>query len=114
MSRIARRAVACAIALALAGVASAKEKPQEAPAQKAAAGSSTWYAQRITHGDAPVSVEHFWSKGRKLRAEMVVQGMPVLTLVNGETYTIVDPARLVGIAIRRAPEAIAADAKHPG
>ncbi|RIL06707.1 MAG: hypothetical protein DCC71_05945 [Proteobacteria bacterium] len=102
-----------AVVTGVAGVAAAKPEEKQAPAAKEAAAPDTWYAQRVTHGDAPVAVEHFWSKGRKLRAEMVVQGMPVLTLVNGDRYTIIDATNLVGVAIRRAPEAVAADAKQP-
>jgi len=108
---IARRPLVAALAAA-ASLLLGAEKKDEAAAPEAADPSS-WYAQRITQGDSGVTVEHHWSKGRKLRAELVVQGRPVLTLVNGEFYTIVDPMSLTGVKIRRSPEALAADRSRP-
>lgn len=70
----------------------------------------TWYGERIVSGDIPVHVEHLWSKGPKLRAETVIGGHPIVTLVNGERYFIVDPLTKTGVAIQRSPRAIRADA----
>jgi hypothetical protein len=78
----------------------------------AKAEEQTWYVQRITAGDTPVSVEHFWSKGARLRAETVVAGRPILTLVNGELYTVVDRLSGTGLAIRRRPQAVREDAER--
>jgi hypothetical protein len=72
----------------------------------------TWYVQRVTSGDAPLRVESFWSKGSRFRAHSVVAGRPILTLVNGEFYTVIDELAATGVAIRRSPAAIAADAKR--
>ena len=91
----------------------ADEKKKKAAAEDDAKPPSSWYAERLTHGDAGVAVEHFWSKGRKLRAEIVVQGAAVQTLVSGEFYTIVDATNLRGVRIRRSPEALALDKKKP-
>ncbi len=111
----ARRPLVAALALAAGLLLGADEKKKEAPAKEAAAPAapSTWYAQRITHGDTGVVLESFWSKGRKLHAEIVVRGIPVTTLVNGEFYTIIDPVGLTGVRIRRSPEALAADRSRP-
>ncbi len=75
--------------------------------------SETWYAERITAGDTPLRVEHFWSKGRQVRMETVIRSQPLITLVKGELYTVIDPVKRRGIAIRRAPGAVRYDREHP-
>jgi hypothetical protein len=105
-----------AIALLLALVPSARaadDERKKGDEKKGGAEPATWYAQRLTHGDTGVAVEHFWSKGRKLRAEIVVQGAVVQTLVSGELYRIIDQTNLAGVQIRRSKEALALDAKEP-
>ena len=72
----------------------------------------TWYAERIISGDTPPIVEHLWSKGPKLRAETVIGGRPILTLVNGERYITVDRLSNTGASIQRSPSAIRADAER--
>ncbi|HET6304145.1 MAG TPA: hypothetical protein VFG80_05130 [Myxococcota bacterium] len=72
----------------------------------------TWYVQKVTSGDSPLRVENFWSKGSRLRAHSVVAGRPILTLVNGEFYTVIDELAATGVAIRRSPAATQADAKR--
>ena len=81
-------------------------------AAPARAEDDTWYVQKVTSGDSPLRVENFWSKGSRLRAHSVVAGRPILTLVNGEFYTVIDELAATGVAIRRSPAAIAADAKR--
>ena len=71
---------------------------------------NTWYAERIISGDTPPIVEHLWSKGSKLRAETVIGGQPILTLVNGEQYITIDRLTNTGVSIQRSPSAIRADA----
>jgi hypothetical protein len=70
----------------------------------------TWYSERIISGDVPVHVEHLWSKGPKLRAEMVIAGHPILTLVDEERYTTIDLIRNTGVSIERSQLARRADA----
>jgi hypothetical protein len=81
-------------------------------APSARAAEETWFVQKVTSGDSPLRVENFWSKGSRLRAHTVVAGRPILTLVNGEFYTVIDELAATGVAIRRSPAAIAADAKR--
>lgn len=72
----------------------------------------TWYAERVSSGDAPVRVEHFWSKGDWLRAEGVFAGHPIVTLVKGDRYVILDRLTGEGISIGRSDRAIAEDAQR--
>lgn len=82
-----------------------------APSARAQADAS-WYAERISTGDAPVRVEHYWSKGPWLRSETVFAGHPIVTLVKGERYMIIDRLNGEGISIQRSPRAIAQDPKR--
>lgn len=73
--------------------------------------ADTWYAETVQHGDAGVRIMNLWSKGRRLRAETVVAGTVLLTIVNGDTYYNLMPSRGTGIAIQRSPKALAEDQK---
>lgn len=109
-----RRLACAALLLVFALGADEGEKKKGKGAAKEEAAPETWYAQLFTHGDTIVRVDHTWSKGRKLRSELVVQGRSFLTLVNGDRYIVIDQAGGNGVAIERAPAALAADAKQPG
>jgi hypothetical protein len=71
----------------------------------------TWYGQAITTTDSGMNVSYFWSKGKKLRAETVVLGRKLVTIVSGERYVAWDGLAQVGLDFGRAPQAVAADAK---
>ena len=111
-----RRRRATSLALALAGAlalfpalglaqADAKARKQPAGAQ-----APTWYALTLAHSELGLNVAYFWSKGAKLHAETVVAGRKIVSLVNGDTYYAFDATGREGVAIGRAPEAIAKDA----
>lgn len=91
-------AAACALAASL------------APA--AASAQTTWHATRVTSGDVPFHVDHLWSKGAKFRAQTVLGGHPILTLVSGERYLIIDVLAGRGVSIQRSPAAVALDARR--
>jgi outer membrane lipoprotein-sorting protein len=99
--------------LAAAPHARAAEEKKKGKEPAAEPTPTSWYAQRITHGDTGVAVENYWSKGRKLRAEIVISGASLVTLVSGEFYSIVDVTNQRGVRIRRAPDAIALDKTKP-
>jgi hypothetical protein len=50
-----------------------------------------------------------WASNAKFRAETVIRGHNLVTIVKGDTYYVYDTLTMTGIAIRRAPTAIAAD-----
>ena len=87
----------------------AQAKPAAAAKKSAPRGSTSWYALRITRGDTGVIVAHLWSAGRNLRAQAVLGGVPILQLVSGEWYYVIDELRKVGVAVRRSPKALEAD-----
>ncbi len=94
------------LALAL-GAASAAQ----AAGDEKRGGADTWYAETVQHGDGGIRVMNIWSKGRKLRAEMVAGGTMLLTIVSGDTYYNILPSAGTGIAIQRSAKAIADDQK---
>jgi outer membrane lipoprotein-sorting protein len=119
---IARRAslsiAAAVVVFALAAGAAKKEEnsaaKKNAKDEKDAKTPVSWYARSLVQSEAGIIVWDYWAKGRKLRAETIVGGTPIVTFVSGEFYTIVDMLTRTGVAIRRAPEAIAADKTRAG
>lgn len=94
----------------------AKEKARKQPAraakskQAADSGPPTWFALALAHSEIGINVAYFWSKGPKLRAETVVGGRKIVSIVKGDTYYAYDATSREGVAIGRAAEAIAKDA----
>jgi hypothetical protein len=72
----------------------------------------TWYAQALAHSEIGINVTHFWSKGPLLRAETVVVGRRVVTIVNGSTYYAYDGLGRSGVAVGRDPSSIERDAER--
>jgi len=83
--------------------ASAKEEREEP------AGPPTWYALTLAHAEIGINVAYFWSKGPKLRAETVIAGHKVVTVVSGDTYYAYDATSREGVAIGRSKQALAKD-----
>jgi hypothetical protein len=108
LHRSSRCGVLIAAAALLAAPAAAQEVANAAPAPSAEV--ATWYAQALARGDAGLNVTHFWSKGPRLRAETVVAGHKVVTIVSGDWYYAYDGLTGHGLAIRRDPAAVAKDA----
>jgi outer membrane lipoprotein-sorting protein len=110
----------CALALVPAAARAQSDAKSRAPSAAAAqpakdpgsAGAAlpTWYALTLAHSEIGMNVAYFWSKGPKMRAETVVAGRKIVSIVNGDTYTAFDATGREGVAIGRAPEAIAKDA----
>ena len=113
MRRVAMAGASLLIALQLAVAAHAADDKKKGAAEPAEKAATSWYAQRITHGDTGIAVEHYWSKGRKLHAELVVQGASIQTIVSGEFYTILDMTSQKGVRIRRSPAALKLDEQKP-
>jgi len=90
--------------LAQPAAATKDEKPEKAAIP-------SWYALALVHGDTGLNVTYLWSLKSKFRAETVVRGFKFVTIVNGDTYYVYDMLTMTGIAIRRAPAALAADSR---
>ena len=81
----------------------AQEKAADPAAEAAAAPPvelpDTWYAQALAYADVGINVTHFWSKGPLLRAETVVAGRRIVTIVNRDMYYAYDGLGRSGLAI---------------
>jgi hypothetical protein len=86
--------------------ASAQQAPPASP------GPQTWYTERLITGASAPAVEHLWSKGPWLRSEVVVAGQPIVQIVRGERYVIVNRLLRTGVSIQRNPNAIQKDASR--
>lgn len=81
-------------------------KPSAAPEQP-----ETWYASTIAEDErGSFLIVHFWSLGPRLRSEAVLGGRRIVTIVNGDTYYVVDAVGGNGVAITRSEAAQKADA----
>ena len=100
-------AVIRGVAVVLAAMLAAA--PVHAEGEKDSA-PETWYARMLARNESQLTVTYFWSRGAKMRAETVVAGQLIVTIVNGDTYYTYSPSGGGGLAVERAPEAIAADA----
>jgi hypothetical protein len=104
-SAVPRTFPALLLALVIPLAVAAESPPVEAQ-------SETWYTERIITGAATPGVEHLWSKGPWLRSELVVAGQPIVQIVRGDRYVIVNRLQAKGISIERNPEAIRKDASR--
>jgi len=90
--------LAAGAACALATGAAAQEQPR------------TWHAETLSSSPQGVHVTQYWSKGvDKLRAETVIAGHRLITLVNGNLYFAVDATAGQAVAIKRSKRALAED-----
>jgi outer membrane lipoprotein-sorting protein len=97
------------IGLLLIRAIGAAAEPAKDQAAKRPDGPPTWYAQALTRGAAGMNVTHFWSKGAMMRAESVVAGHRIVTIVRGDRYYAYDGLTGEGLSIRRDPATVALD-----
>lgn len=69
-----------------------------------------WYAMSVIQATGLMTVTHLWSKGDLLRSVTVIQGVPIVTLVNKSTYYTINAMENVALAVERNPVAIREDA----
>lgn len=93
-------AMLCAGCLALAGDALA-----EPPTEANHAAPETWHAVTYVTGSMGLRIIDYWSKGPWMRAETLINGHPIVTIVRNEDYFVFDRLTSRGVRIRRAPAA---------
>ncbi len=71
--------------------------------------AENWYAQTRVVTDFGVVTTHYWSKGALFRAETMLAGHPVITIVNGPRYYVFDSVLARGAAIERNAASIRED-----
>ncbi len=73
---------------------------------RAADAQEFWYVEKFAAGDVPISVEQLWSRGPLFRSETVIAGHPIVTLIRGDRYIIIDRVTREGVSIERSPAAV--------
>ncbi|MBW1886444.1 MAG: hypothetical protein JRJ58_23160 [Deltaproteobacteria bacterium] len=73
----------------------------DADAEAPSTTQQTWYVQTRVATDFGIVSTHYWSKGALFRAETMLAGHPVVTIVNGSRYYIFDSILGKGAAIER-------------
>ena len=118
------RAATLLVAVTMAGPLSvspskAASNPEQAPTDSAGAPAphsrppgKGLQATSMTRTDYGVAVVQYWSLGPRLRAEAVVSGHNVVTVVNGAFYYAYDSLEGRGYRIRRSRAAIEADGER--
>ena len=96
----------------VAGESPGTAKSTPSASASSSTGAPTWFAQALARGRAGLNVTHFWSKGSMLRAETVVAGHRIVTIVKGDWYYAYDALSRQGTVIRRDPAAVAKDARN--
>lgn len=109
MRRSRRAASVCLLLFVLGTAAAALAQSKEEVSPSPAAVLPTWYAQAMATTEIGVNVTHFWSKGPKLRAETVIVGRRIVTIVNEDRYIAYDALLRRGAVIERSAAAVALD-----
>lgn len=100
-----RRYVAGLVLMAwVATSAGAEEKQPDAP--------ETWYAMSLVQSTARMAISHHWSRGDLYRALNVINGVPIVTIVDRDTYYMINAMNRTGVAIARSEKAKLDDAKR--
>ncbi len=99
-------------ATAFAAEEPATDRREEPGPPTISVGPTTWFAQVIAHSELGLNVTYFWSKGPMMRAETVVAGHKIVTIVRGDRYYAYDVINQRGISILRTVAALELDAPN--
>jgi hypothetical protein len=99
---------ACFALLVVAGAASppavrAADETKTSPAPK------TWHATVFFSSGSSYRIIHYWSDGAMMRAETLISGHPITTIVRGDRYVALDRLTGKALEIERSPAAVLAD-----
>jgi hypothetical protein len=74
--------------------------------------AQSWYAETLARTDTGMNITHLWALKSRFRAETVIRGHKLVTIVSGDTYYTYDAITMAGIAVRRAPAALAEESRY--
>jgi hypothetical protein len=92
------------------GVVKSRESSAALPTGSPEVAETTWYVRSLVATEFGVIMTHYWSKGSLFRAETVVGGHPITTIVNGSRYYVYDSIRADGAVIERNAASVEEDA----
>ena len=107
--RLPRSLLLLVIVASIASSAGAEPEPESASTGPTRLGVTTWFAQAMARTDAGLNITHFWSKGAQLRAETIIAGRKVVTIVSGRRYTTWDALSGAGLSLERSEAAVLED-----
>ena len=99
----------CTLALGVFAWSVGSALAQDAPAEPAQELPDTWYVTAVSAVGPRVQFTHYWSKRDRFRADTVIAGHRVVSIVNGDKYYSLDTVSALGLQVTRDPAAIAAD-----
>lgn len=99
------------IALVFAGVVGVSTSAW-AKSQGSQKGES-WHATTFVRGSHGMRVITYWSKNDWMRAETLIVGHPIVTIVRGKDYIAYDRLTSKGVRVRRPDVAMAQDGRSP-
>lgn len=85
------------------------EKPKPAPKPTPRPVPTTWHATVFFSGSSQYRIIHYWSSGSSMRAETLITGHPVVTIVHGDRYIVMDRLSGKALDIERAKRATEED-----
>lgn len=98
-------------------IASRAARPADAeagqPGKSSTAPPDSFFATTLGRSNFDIVLVHYWSNGAKFRAETIVLGHPIITVVSDGWYYTWDGLTGEGYAIRRDAPAIASDGRRP-
>lgn len=75
-------------------------------------GAKRLYASAFVSGRSGYRIIHYWSDGPKMRAETLIGGHPITTIVRGDEYLVFDRLTNKGLAITRGKQAQSEESKR--
>ena len=102
---------ACLLVALLGSLSAGSAVAQEAAAAPVPA-AATWHAITFVRGRHGLRVITYWSKQSWMRAETLIAGHPIVTIVRGPEYVAYDRLTGKGVRIRRPANAISQDGKR--
>jgi outer membrane lipoprotein-sorting protein len=104
-----RRIGALALALVVFSVASQAPQSLAEDPPKARTVPKTWHATVFFSGGDSYRIIHYWSDGPLMRAETLIGGHPITTIIRGDRYIAYDRLSGKALDIERSPAAVQAD-----
>ena len=108
-ARVVRRIPSLFLTLVLGGIVSSSPAALAADAAKPAVVPKTWHATVFFSSGPSYRLIHYWSDGSMMRAETLIGGHPITTIVRGDRYVAIDRLSGKALEIERAPAAVEQD-----
>lgn len=86
--------------------------PAKEPEATETVAPRSWHATTVVSARRGYRVINYWSEGANMRAETLISGHPVTTIIRGGRYIVIDELRGIGIDVARSALAVTGDTKR--